>query len=143
MIADHERNLHEVCDNENSIDANELAESNLQLQVGIVCLFCNINITKNWLKYLQITDEDGNAIPLSIQEARQLLAQGHFISQLNGGQTIRVQSMDTPLENTSDMEVATSSIKENTSQKVNTASSIQSDAEAIAKVLEVRTKIKL
>ncbi|XP_019885783.2 zinc finger protein 665 isoform X2 [Ooceraea biroi] len=38
---------------------------------------------------LQITDEDGNPIPISIQEARQLLSQGHFISQLDG-QIIKV-----------------------------------------------------
>ncbi|KAG7208297.1 hypothetical protein KM043_014539 [Ampulex compressa] len=39
---------------------------------------------------LQITDEEGNPIPLSIQDARQLLSQGQFVSQLNDGQEIRV-----------------------------------------------------
>ncbi|OXU19960.1 hypothetical protein TSAR_013867 [Trichomalopsis sarcophagae] len=116
VIADHERNLDQVCNDENSINVNELAESDLQLQ---------------------ITDEDGNAIPLSIQEARQLLAEGHFISQLDGGQTIRVQSMDTPLDSISNIEESENSVKENNLQKINiAASSIQTDAEAIAKVLE-------
>ncbi|XP_008553477.1 zinc finger protein 271 isoform X1 [Microplitis demolitor] len=41
---------------------------------------------------LQITDSAGNPIPLSIQDARQLLARGEFVSQLNDGQTIRVHS---------------------------------------------------
>ncbi|XP_015108646.1 zinc finger protein 271 [Diachasma alloeum] len=41
---------------------------------------------------LQITDEDGNPIPLSIQDARQLLAGGQFVSQLNDGQMIKVHS---------------------------------------------------
>lgn len=71
-----------------------------------------------------------------------MLAQGHFISQLDGGQTVRVQSMDTPLENISNTEVAENSVKENVLQKVDdAASSIQTDAEAIAKVLEVRIRI--
>ncbi|XP_011299469.1 zinc finger protein 271-like [Fopius arisanus] len=41
---------------------------------------------------LQITDEDGNPIPLSIQDARQLLAGGQFVSQLEDGQMIKVHS---------------------------------------------------
>ncbi|XP_063984005.1 zinc finger protein 184-like isoform X2 [Diachasmimorpha longicaudata] len=41
---------------------------------------------------LQITDEDGNPIPLSIQDARQLLAGGQFVSQLNDSQMIKVHS---------------------------------------------------
>uniref|UniRef100_A0A6V7I3C8 C2H2-type domain-containing protein n=1 Tax=Bracon brevicornis TaxID=1563983 RepID=A0A6V7I3C8_9HYME len=41
---------------------------------------------------LQITDEDGNPIPLSIQDARQLLTGGQFISQLHDGQMIKVHS---------------------------------------------------
>ncbi|XP_034945340.1 zinc finger protein 3-like isoform X2 [Chelonus insularis] len=41
---------------------------------------------------LQITDEEGNPIPLSIQDARQLLTDGELVSQLNNGQTIRVHS---------------------------------------------------
>lgn len=41
--------------------------------------------------HVQITDEDGNPIPLSIA-ARQFLSHNEFVSQLNDGQTIRVHS---------------------------------------------------
>ncbi|XP_043677255.1 zinc finger protein 347-like isoform X1 [Vespula pensylvanica] len=90
---------------------------------------------------LQITDEEGNPIPLSIHDARQLLSQGQFVSQLNDGQTIRVHSgvitqefagslgvhvnHNSNMNNTTINEVKTSSI-----------STIQTDAEAIVKALE-------
>ncbi|XP_032689441.1 zinc finger and SCAN domain-containing protein 2-like isoform X1 [Odontomachus brunneus] len=98
---------------------------------------------------LQITDEEGNPIPLSIQEARQLLSEGHFISQLSAGQTIRVhsgmltQQLPQALNIHVDEETAaTATMKEeivtrpNATKGVETISIVQSDAEAIVKALE-------
>ncbi|XP_012262840.2 zinc finger protein 62 homolog isoform X2 [Athalia rosae] len=51
----------------------------------------NMDLAESDLQ-LQITDEEGNPIPLSIQDARQLLSEGQFVSQLEDGQTIRVHS---------------------------------------------------
>lgn len=98
--------------------------------------------------YFQITDEEGNPIPLSIQEARQLLSQGHFISQLNDGQTIRIhsgmQQLSQGLNIQVDEEAAvTAAMKEeimtrpNATKSVETMSVVQTDAEAIVKALEV------
>lgn len=94
---------------------------------------------------LQITDEDGNAIPLSIQDARQLLTQGQFISHLPNGQTIRIHSgvcaqeflnsaeNQDFVDKNDDNFITYKSIKDITAE-----SSVQADADAIVKVLEVR-----
>ena len=42
--------------------------------------------------FFQIIDEVGNPIPLSLQDARHLLADGRFVNQLNDGQAIRVSA---------------------------------------------------
>ncbi|XP_014487688.1 PREDICTED: zinc finger protein 3-like [Dinoponera quadriceps] len=96
---------------------------------------------------LQITDEEGNPIPLSIQEARQLLSQGHFISQLSDGQTIRVHSGMLTQQSTHalnihvDEEAAVTAamkgeITTRPTKNVETMSVVQTDAEAIVKALE-------
>lgn len=41
---------------------------------------------------VQITDDEGNLIPLSLQDARQLLSEGQIISQLSDGQIVKVHS---------------------------------------------------
>ena len=86
----------------------------------------------------QITDEDGNTIPLSI--AQQFLSQGHFVSQLNGGQTIRIQGLHSSLGENSENEPSLITPKDVNGSKTSIASLIQTDAEAIAKVLEVCVK---
>ncbi|KAK2581207.1 hypothetical protein KPH14_008006 [Odynerus spinipes] len=94
---------------------------------------------------LQITDEEGNPIPLSIQDARQLLSQGQFVSQLNDGQTIRVHSGVITQELAGSLGVhvnqnANVSTVNNTAvhevAKTSSISTIQTDAEAIVKALE-------
>ncbi|KAL2718806.1 zinc finger protein 3-like [Vespula squamosa] len=94
---------------------------------------------------LQITDEEGNPIPLSIQDARQLLSQGQFVSQLNDGQTIRVHSGVITQEFAGSLGVHVnqnsnvSTVNNATINEVNKTSSIssmQTDAEAIVKALE-------
>ncbi|XP_058809271.1 zinc finger protein 665-like [Phymastichus coffea] len=108
LASRHESNLNSNLEEEDQIQA----DSNLQLQ---------------------ITDEDGNAIPLSMQAAQHFFSGGQFFSQLNGGQTIRIQSMVT----LSDVdEIAESNEKENNISEISTVSTIQTDAEAIVKVLE-------
>ncbi|XP_067213476.1 zinc finger protein 287-like isoform X2 [Linepithema humile] len=95
--------------------------------------------------HLQITDEDGNPIPLSIQEARQLLSQGHFISQLSNGQIIRVhpgmfaqqlQALNIHLDEEHVAEENEVIAHQNTTKNVGTISTIQTDAEAIVQALE-------
>lgn len=101
-------------------------------------------------RYFQITDEEGNPIPLSIQEARQLLSEGHFISQLSDGQTIRVHSgmLTQQLPQALNIHVdeqtaATATMKEeivtrpNATKSAETMSMVQTDADAIVKALEV------
>ncbi|XP_015174343.1 PREDICTED: zinc finger and SCAN domain-containing protein 2-like isoform X3 [Polistes dominula] len=94
---------------------------------------------------LQITDEEGNPIPLSIQDTRQLLSQGQFVSQLNDGQTIRVHSGVIAQEFAGSLGVHVNhngniaAINNTTVHEVNkpsTISTIQTDAEAIVKALE-------
>ncbi|XP_051160691.1 zinc finger protein 271-like [Leptopilina boulardi] len=41
---------------------------------------------------VQITDDEGNLIPLSLQDARQLLSEGQIISQMSDGQIVKVHS---------------------------------------------------
>ncbi|XP_011506079.1 PREDICTED: zinc finger protein 676-like isoform X2 [Ceratosolen solmsi marchali] len=115
ILTDQESNLNSTVNNDDSNNMELPAESDLQLQ---------------------ITDEDGNAIPLSLQDARQLFSEGQFVSQLNGGQTIRVQSLPSSLGITSDVEITPLSTKETTESKLSLTSTIQTDAEAIVKVLE-------
>lgn len=69
-----------------------------------------------------------------MQAARQLLSGGQFLSQLNGNQTIEIQRVIGP-----DVDESTEyNDKENDVSEIATASTIQTDAEAIVKVLEVR-----
>lgn len=100
----------------------------------------------NFVFFFQITDEEGNPIPLSIQDARQLLSQGQFVSQLNDGQTIRVHSGVITQEFAGSLGVHVnqnsnvSTVNNATINEVNktsSISSIQTDAEAIVKALEV------
>ncbi|XP_043276637.1 zinc finger protein 41-like [Venturia canescens] len=95
----------------------ELAEQNLQLQ---------------------ITDEEGNPIPLSVQDARQLLAGGRFVSELADGQAIRVsdelaQQLNVQVQQDVDeMEEPVTTV----STASNLGSTTVSDAAAIVKALE-------
>ncbi|XP_066593570.1 uncharacterized protein [Prorops nasuta] len=99
----------------------------------------NVELAESDLQ-LQITDEDGNPIPLSIQDARQLLSDGQFVSQLNEGQAIRVhsgvlshqlaESLNVHVEN-----VAKAESQEDGKDNGN-ISNVQTDAEAIVKALE-------
>ncbi|XP_011175624.1 zinc finger and SCAN domain-containing protein 2 isoform X2 [Solenopsis invicta] len=93
---------------------------------------------------LQITDEHGNPIPLSIQEARQLLSQGHFISQLNDSQIIRVhpgmfaqqlQALNIHVDEDT-VEESGIMVRPSTTKNIETMSAIQADAEAIVQALE-------
>lgn len=93
----------------------------------------------------QITDEHGNPIPLSIQEARQLFSQGHFIGQLNDNQIIRVhpgmfaqqlQALNIHVDEDT-MEENGILVRPNTNKNIETMSAIQADAEAIVQALEV------
>ncbi|XP_012279813.1 zinc finger protein 709 isoform X2 [Orussus abietinus] len=92
--------------------------------------------------HLQITDEDGNPIPLSIQEARQLLSEGQFVSQLNDGQTIRVHSAVVPEELAEQLNVHVQhavdvdGLNDDATEETTCATTVQSDAEAIVKALE-------
>ncbi|OAD56631.1 hypothetical protein WN48_03092 [Eufriesea mexicana] len=91
-----------------------------------------------------ITDEEGNPIPLSIQDARQLLSQSQFVNQLSDGQEIRVHPGVIPDELTGPLSVhvnQNSDIKDvdisNTVEtKVKSISTVQTDAEAIVKALQ-------
>ncbi|XP_018057196.1 PREDICTED: zinc finger protein 189-like isoform X5 [Atta colombica] len=91
---------------------------------------------------LQITDEYGNPIPLSIQETRQLLSQGHFISQLNDSQIIRVhpgmfaQQLQTLNIHVDEDTIDESGIMRPNMTKNETISAIQADAAAIVQALE-------
>jgi len=98
--------------------------------------------------YFQITDEYGNPIPLSIQETRQLLSQGHFISQLNDNQIIRVHpGMFAQQLQTLNIHVDEDTIDESgitmrpNMTKNETISAIQADAAAIVQALEVISSI--
>ncbi|XP_076545050.1 uncharacterized protein LOC117604279 isoform X1 [Osmia lignaria lignaria] len=103
----------------------------------------NVELSESDLQ-LQITDEEGNPIPLSIQDARQLLSQSQFVNQLNEGQEIRIHpgaitdELTTPLS----MHVSQNSdakdvdISNTIEPKVKNISTIQTDAEAIVKTLE-------
>ncbi|XP_076390311.1 uncharacterized protein LOC100874963 isoform X2 [Megachile rotundata] len=103
----------------------------------------NVELSESDLQ-LQITDEEGNPIPLSIQDARQLLSQSQFVNQLNDGQEIRIHpgtipdDLATPLgmhvnQNSDAKDVDISNAIE---PKVKNISTIQTDAEAIVKTLE-------
>ncbi|CAL1689498.1 unnamed protein product [Lasius platythorax] len=104
---------------------------------------------------LQITDEHGNPIPISIQEARQLLSQGHFISQFNDGQIIRVhpgifaqhlEELNIHIDEEAAVaaesgivthpNVSKSEIKTIRDRTIASVSAIQADAEAIVQALE-------
>ncbi|XP_072746124.1 uncharacterized protein [Anoplolepis gracilipes] len=93
---------------------------------------------------LQITDEHGNPIPISIQEARQLLSQGHFISQLNDGQIIRVhpgtfaqqlQALNIHIDEEAAV-ASENSIATRPNVGKDEMETIQADAEAIVQALE-------
>ncbi|KAJ8681045.1 hypothetical protein QAD02_016832 [Eretmocerus hayati] len=83
---------------------------------------------------LEIRDEDGNAIPLSIQEARQLLSDGQIFDQSIRGQTIRIQSHPVATEINPDSVVNPEMNKRSSTLKAS-LTPIQTDAELI-KVLE-------
>ncbi|XP_076176968.1 uncharacterized protein LOC143151563 isoform X3 [Ptiloglossa arizonensis] len=108
----------------------ELSESDLQLQ-------------KSFL-FLKITDEEGNPIPLSIQDARQLLSQTQFVNQLNDGQEIRVHpgvitdEIAAPLSVhiNHDSNMKDGDVSNTGERKVKNISNVQTDAEAIVKALE-------
>ncbi|XP_076298916.1 uncharacterized protein LOC143217987 isoform X1 [Lasioglossum baleicum] len=103
----------------------------------------NVELSESDLQ-LQITDEEGNPIPLSIQDARQLLSQSQFVNQLNNGQEIRVHpgvisdDLTAPLSvhvnQGSDMKSVDIANAEEV--KMKNISSVQTDAEAIVKALE-------
>ncbi|XP_017878255.1 zinc finger protein 37-like isoform X3 [Ceratina calcarata] len=114
-----------------SVHANTNSNSNERI---------NVELSESDLQ-LQITDEEGNPIPLSIQEARQLLSQSQFVNQLGGGQEIRVHSGVIPDELATPLTVhvnQNSDIKHipNPETKVKNISTVQTDAEAIVKALE-------
>ncbi|XP_071559653.1 uncharacterized protein [Temnothorax nylanderi] len=94
---------------------------------------------------LQITDEHGNPIPLTMQEARQLLSQGHFVSQFNDNQIIRVhpgmfatqqlQALNIHVDEDT-MEETGIIVRPNTHKNIEALSAIQADADAIVQALE-------
>lgn len=93
---------------------------------------------------LQITDEHGNPIPLTIQEARQLFSQGHFVSQLNDSQIIRVhpgmfaqqlQALNIHVDEDT-MEESGILVRPSATKSIESMSAIQADAEAIVQALE-------
>lgn len=125
----------------------ELTESDLQLQVR----HWNSPSCRTILKLFspfQITDEEGNPIPLSIQDARQLLSEGQFVSQLGDGQTIRVHSgvLTPELAQRLDVEGGSMVMEDGTGETVDDdgenaaglTSTTHTDAEEIVKSLEVR-----
>nr|XP_033337684.1 zinc finger protein 665-like isoform X2 [Megalopta genalis] len=103
----------------------------------------NVELSESDLQ-LQITDEEGNPIPLSIQDARQLLSQSQFVNQLSNSQEIRVHpgvisdDLTAPLSvhvnQGSDMKNVDITNAEEV--KIKNISSVQTDAEAIVKALE-------
>ncbi|XP_043264633.1 zinc finger and SCAN domain-containing protein 2-like isoform X1 [Colletes gigas] len=103
----------------------------------------NVELSETDLQ-LQITDEEGNPIPLSIQDARQLLSQTQFVNQLNDDQEIRVHSgviadelaapLSVHINHESDMKSV--DIINTEDGKVKNISHVQTDAEAIVKALE-------
>ncbi|XP_076234938.1 uncharacterized protein LOC143179528 isoform X2 [Calliopsis andreniformis] len=103
----------------------------------------NVELSESDLQ-LQITDEEGNPIPLSIQDARQLLSQSQFVNQLSEGQEIRVHpgvitdELTAPLSMhvNQDSSIKGVDITNAEEAKVKNISSVQTDAEAIVKALE-------
>ncbi|XP_031837954.1 uncharacterized protein LOC116429307 isoform X2 [Nomia melanderi] len=103
----------------------------------------NVELSESDLQ-LQITDEEGNPIPLSIQDARQLLSQSQFVNQLNNGQEIRVHpgviadELAAPLSVhvNQDSDMKSVNIASTEEVKIKNISSVQTDAEAIVKALE-------
>ncbi|XP_033337683.2 uncharacterized protein LOC117226972 isoform X1 [Megalopta genalis] len=103
----------------------------------------NVELSESDLQ-LQITDEEGNPIPLSIQDARQLLSQSQFVNQLSNSQEIRVHpgvisdDLTAPLSvhvnQGSDMKNVDITNAEEV--KIKNISNVQTDAEAIVKALE-------
>ncbi|XP_015516983.1 zinc finger and SCAN domain-containing protein 2 isoform X1 [Neodiprion lecontei] len=95
---------------------------------------------------LQITDEEGNPIPLSIQDARQLLSEGQFVSQLGDCQTIRVhsgvltqelaQQLEVEDQGSMPIEDPNETVTEDQSSTVALTSTTHTDAEDIVKALE-------
>lgn len=101
--------------------------------------------------YFQITDEHGNPIQISIQEARQLLSQGHFISQLNDGQIIRVhpgifaqhlQALNIHIDEEAAVAAENSIVTHPNVNKEGMETGIQADAEAIVQALEVISNLQ-
>ncbi|XP_020277480.1 zinc finger protein 3-like [Pseudomyrmex gracilis] len=96
--------------------------------------------------HLQIThDDDGNPISLSVQETRQLVSQGHLISQLSDGQFVRVhpgmftqfQALNIHIdEDDVAAESGTAAREPNAVKEIEGMSTIQADAEAIVQALE-------
>ncbi|KAL6258746.1 hypothetical protein P5V15_010696 [Pogonomyrmex californicus] len=93
---------------------------------------------------LQLTDEQGNTIPLSIQEARQLLSQGHVVSQQNDSQIIRVpsgifaqqlQALNIHVDG-DNVEGSGIIVRPITTKNIEAISTSQADAEAIVQALE-------
>ncbi|XP_011883064.1 PREDICTED: zinc finger protein 271-like [Vollenhovia emeryi] len=93
---------------------------------------------------LQITDEHGNPIPLSIQEARQLFSQKQFINQLNDSQIVRVhpgmfaqqlQALNIHVDEDDTMEETGIMVRSSANKNIG-LSTIQSDAQAIVQALE-------
>lgn len=118
----------------NPVHANENNSSNERI---------NVELSESDLQ-LQITDEEGNPIPLSIQDARQLLSQSQFVNQLSDGQEIRVHSGVIPDELTTPLNVHVNQnsdiknvdISNTVETKVKNISTVQTDAEAIVKALQ-------
>ncbi|PBC27322.1 zinc finger protein 184 isoform X1 [Apis cerana] len=103
----------------------------------------NVELSESDLQ-LQITDEEGNPIPLSIQDARQLLSQSQFVNQLSDGQEIRVHpgviqdELTTPLSVhvNQNSDIKDVDISNTMDAKVKNISTVQTDAEAIVKALQ-------
>lgn len=135
------QSLHSLATEDGEIVSKEIAQdANHESKERI-----NMELSESDLQ-LQITDEEGNPIPLSIQDARQLLSEGQFVSQLNDGQTIRVHSgvvteelteeLKVQVQQAIDMNDINGTTVEGVSESATTTSTAQTDAEAIVKVLE-------
>ncbi|KAL7287100.1 hypothetical protein TKK_0018719 [Trichogramma kaykai] len=98
-------------------------------------LNAELNAESNSL--LQVTDEDGNTIPLSIEQARQLFSEGQIVDQLNGNQIIRIQQSNSV--EIDEISTTIVPLKNNTSSS--SVSNIQPDAENIEPILEDKNTI--
>ncbi|XP_014210736.1 zinc finger protein 184 [Copidosoma floridanum] len=87
---------------------------------------------------LSILDTDGNPIRLSVEQARQLLSDGHFLNQTSND-TNQAQILSAVLQNNIKVDNSSDTDQDGAIPKVQIGSALQSDAEAIVKMLQNET----